>query len=402
MHILISLMYYRPHYSGLTIYAERQARALAARGHKVTVLTSRFDPSLPAFEQVDGVTVIRPWVLMRLSKGVIMPGMPIWAWRLARQADVVNAHVPQPDAALVALAGRVLRKPVVLTYHCDLRMPDGLVHFLANQLSHLTNHFSAALADRIVTNTRDYAERSPFLRRYIKKVHAIPPPIELAPVKETDLAEFRARHRILPDQRVIGMAARLATEKGVEYLVQALPRVLERHPTARVLFAGQHEGVLGEEAYAQKLAPQIERLGEHWTFLGVLPPVEWSAFFHAAEVTVLPSINSTESFGMVQVESMTCGTPVVASDLPGVRQPVGMTGMGQIVPPQDPASLAQALIQILDQPGRFQGDRNAVARSYAPDAIAAEYEALYTGLIEKNPAPHHSRAPASRERIGPD
>jgi glycosyltransferase involved in cell wall biosynthesis len=105
---------------------------------------------------------------------------------------------------------------------------------------------------------------------------------------------------------------------------------------------------------------------------------------------------------MVQVESMTCGTPVVASDLPGVRQPVGMTGMGLIVPPQDPASLAQALIQILDQPGRFQGDRNAVARSFAPDAIATEYEALYTGLIEKNPAPHHSRAPASRERIGPD
>src|SRR3990170_4409896 len=101
MRILISLMYYRPHYSGLTIYTERQARALAARGHQVTVLTSRFDPAPPAFEQVDGVTVIRPWVLMRLSKGVIMPGMPLWAWRLVRQADVVNAHVPQPDAALI-------------------------------------------------------------------------------------------------------------------------------------------------------------------------------------------------------------------------------------------------------------------------------------------------------------
>jgi len=402
MHILISLMYYRPHYSGLTIYTERQARALAARGHRVTVVTSRFDPRLPAREQVDGVTIIRPWVLMRLSKGVIMPGMPLWAWRLVRQADVVNAHVPQPDAALIALIGRLLRKPVVLTYHCDLRMPPGLVHYLANQLSHLTNHISAALADRIVTNTRDYAEQSPFLRRYIGKVHAIPPPIELAPVWEPDLAEFRARHGIRPGQRIIGMAARLATEKGVEYLVQALPKVLERHPTARVLFAGQQEGVLGEEVYAQKLAPQIEQLGDHWSFLGVLPPVEWSAFFHEAEVTVLPSINSTESFGMVQVESMTCGTPVVASDLPGVRQPVRMTGMGLTVPPQDPDSLAQALIQVLDDPDRFQGDRAAIARKFAPDAIAAEYEALFEGLVEKEAAPRAARSPASKERIGPD
>jgi glycosyltransferase involved in cell wall biosynthesis len=169
-----------------------------------------------------------------------------------------------------------------------------------------------------------------------------------------------------------------------------------------VLFAGQHEGVLGEEAYAQKLAPQIERLGKHWSFLGVLPPQEWAAFFHVAEVTVLPSINSTESFGMVQVESMTCGTPVVASDLPGVRQPVRMTGMGLTVPPQDPESLAEALIQILDRPGRFQGDSRAIARKFAPDAIASDYEALYAGLLEKNSSPRLSSEPASKERIGPD
>jgi glycosyltransferase involved in cell wall biosynthesis len=402
MNILLSLMYYRPHYSGLTIYTERQARALAARGHQVTVLTSRFDPSLPAREQIDGVTIIRPWVLMRLSKGVIMPEIPLWAWRLVRQADVVNAHVPQPDAALIALVGRLLKKPVVLTYHCDLRMPNGLVHYLANQLSHLTNYISATLAERIVTNTRDYAEQSPFLRRYIDKVHPILPPIELVPVQETELAEFRARFGIRPGQRIIGMAARLATEKGVEYLVQALPKVLERHPEARVLFAGQHEGVLGEELYAQKLGPQIQQLGDHWTFLGVLPAVQWSAFFHVAEVTVLPSINSTESFGMVQVESMTCGTPVVASSLPGVRQPVRMTGMGLTVPPQDPDSLARALIEVLDQPDRFLGDSAAVARKFAPEAIAAEYEALYDSLVEREPVSRVTRRTVSKERIGPD
>ncbi len=79
MRILIALTYYRPHYSGLTIYTERLAKALAARGHQVTVLTSRFDPSYPEEELVDGVRVVRLPVMMRLSKGVIMPSMPFRA-----------------------------------------------------------------------------------------------------------------------------------------------------------------------------------------------------------------------------------------------------------------------------------------------------------------------------------
>ena len=94
MRILIALTYYRPHYSGLTIYAEREARALAARGHQVTILTSRYSPDLPSYEIQDGIEVIRPKVWFHLSKGVIMPSIPIWAWRLARKADVISASRP--------------------------------------------------------------------------------------------------------------------------------------------------------------------------------------------------------------------------------------------------------------------------------------------------------------------
>ncbi len=193
---------------------------------------------------------------------------------------------------------------------------------------------------------------------------------------------FAEKARILPGQRIIGMAARLATEKGVEYLAQALPLVLQKHPTARVLFVGQHQNVFGEEAYARRLAPVIEALGGHWTFLGNLPPVEWAAFFHECELTVLPSLNSTESFGMVQIESMLCGTPVVASSLPGVRQPVSMTGMGRIVPPGDAAALGQAIIEILDHPEDFRGDVSQIARRFAPDTIAGEYETVFEGLLQ--------------------
>lgn len=382
MRVFIALTYYRPHYSGLTIYVERLARALVERGHHVTVLTSRFSRQLPAHEYRDGVEVIRPGVLMQISKGVIMPSMPFWAARLIRQADVVNLHVPQFDAAYLAWIGRMLGKPVVLTYHCDLTMPRTFIHQLAQRVSVMVNHISVPPARIIVTNTLDYAQQSPFLKHYLQKLHVIQPPVELVPVTDADVADFKQRYGIQAGQKVIGMAARLATEKGVEYLIEALPAVVERHPEIRVLFVGQYKDVLGEELYAQRLAPLIQRLGSHWSFLGNLPPVEFAAFFRACHLTVLPSINGTESFGMVQVESMTSGTPVIATDLPGVRQPVRESGMGQIVPPQDAASLSNAIIQMLEYPNGYQGKGPELAHHYSPATVAGEYEALFNQLIQ--------------------
>ncbi len=382
MRVLIALTYYRPHYSGLTIYVERLARALAAQGNQVTILTSRYAPSLPAQEKLDGVEVLRLPVAMRISKGVIMPSMPFWALRLARQADMINLHVPQLDAALIGVLGRLLKKPIILTYHCDMQLPRGFIHSLANLASNIANHITAHAANLIVTNTQDYAENSPFLRRYLSKVRVIPPPILLAPTTENDLINFRNQANIQPGQRIIGMAARLASEKGVEYLVEAMPIILQKYPSARVLFVGQHQDVLGEEQYARRLAPLIQQLGEHWTFLGILEPTEFSAFLHTAEITVLPSINSTESFGMVQIESMISTTPVVASDLPGVRQPVGENGFGCIVPPRDPIALGNAIITILDHPQDFRGDAEQIAQRYSPIQIARQYEALFHELLQ--------------------
>jgi glycosyltransferase involved in cell wall biosynthesis len=306
--------------------------------------------------------------------------------------------VPQLDAAPLALLARLTGKPAVLTYHCDLQLPPGLVHTLANQVSHLANHISARSSAVIVTNTLDYAQSSPFLRRYLSKVRLIFPPVELEAVSQGDVEAFRRKAGIQEGQRVIGMAARLASEKGVEYLVQALPVVLEKHPEARVIFVGQYQDVFGEQEYAQRLAPPIRELGGHWTFMGILPPREFAAFFHAAEVTVLPSINSTESFGMVQVESMSCGTPVVTSDIPGVRQPVLLTGMGKIVPPRDTAALAQALIDILDRPEQYQSDSQLIAERLSPQAVAAEYEALFAELL---PEPLPNR-PGHEKIAGPE
>jgi glycosyltransferase involved in cell wall biosynthesis len=151
---------------------------------------------------------------------------------------------------------------------------------------------------------------------------------------------------------------------------------------ARVLHVGQYQNVLGEEEYAAKLRPMIDALGKHWMFLGILPEAELSAFYRLCDVTVLPSTNSTESFGIVQVESMASGTPVVASNLPGVREPVRITGMGCVVTPADAHALAEGINQVLNYPERFDGDANGVIKRFSSQHIALEYEQLFQELLK--------------------
>ncbi len=378
MRILCALTYYRPYISGLTIYVQRLATALARRGHAVTVLTSQYDPSLPLTEWMDGVRVVRAPVAARVSKGVIMPTFGWLATSLALQHDAMSLHLPQFDAPGLALRGRLLRQPVVLTYHSDLQLPFSMLNTVANRVVDVANLAAGALATRIVAYTQDFADHSPYLRRFREKIVVIPPPVEVAEATPDEIAAFRERWNLRGP--VIGMAARLAAEKGVEVLLKALPRILAVYPEARVLFAGPHENVLGEEAYARRLAPEFARFSRHWTFLGTLGPREMAAFFPNLDVIVVPSLNSTETFGLVQVEAMLCGTPSIASALPGVRQPVHQTGMGEVVPVGDSEALAAAILRVIELRERYVRPRAEIAAKFSTERTAAAYEQLFEAL----------------------
>jgi glycosyltransferase involved in cell wall biosynthesis len=180
---------------------------------------------------------------------------------------------------------------------------------------------------------------------------------------------------------IIGMAARLATEKGVEILVDALEIVQKTHPQARVLFAGPYKNVLGEEAYAAKLKPRFEKLGSSWTFTGSLKGAELSAFFATCDMHILPSLNSTESFGLVQVEAMLCGTPSICSNLPGVRTSVQTTGMGRVVPIGDSAALATAIIDVFEKRENYVKPRDTIEKHYSTVRTVQAYEKLYFELV---------------------
>jgi glycosyltransferase involved in cell wall biosynthesis len=235
-----------------------------------------------------------------------------------------------------------------------------------------------------VTYTQDYADNSPYLSRYASKLTPILPPVELPTPTPKAVSAFTEKYRTKERGPVIGMAARFAAEKGVEVLLDALPIILKKYPKAQVLFAGIYQNVIGEQIYSARLLPRIREfeIEGHWTFLGNLDPDQMAAYYPNLDVLTVPSLNSTEAFGLVQIEAMLNGVPCVPSALPGVRQPVTMHGMGRISQIGDPVSLAESILEVLSEPQKFKGDIESIKKLYDPDSIAQEYEKLFERLMK--------------------
>ena len=373
MRILFLTTYYHPHSSGITACLRRVARGLAQRGHTVTVLTSRHDPQLPDEETLEGVRVKRLPVLFRVSKGPVMPAFLTALLPQLAAHDVVHVYLPFFEAAFAALANRG-RRPFILTNNADLYLPAGFTNRLAGAVVNLMQRFAARRADWLCSYTWDYARHSYLFSRFLAKTLVIHPPILMDPVTAESAAAFRQRHGL--EGPIIGFAGRFSQEKGIDVLLDAFINVRKEHPQARLVFTGEYRNVVGEDYY-ERLQSRLAQFGNSVVLLGYQTEAELAGFFTACDVLALPSINSMESFGLVQVEAMLCGTPVVVSDLPGCRQAVQLTGMGRVVPPGDSAALAAALLEILANPSGFARPRAEIGRIFDFERTLDLHEELY-------------------------
>ena len=381
MRVLITSTYFHPYSSGLSVYALRLARGLAELGHEVCVLTSQYDPKLAPEETLAGFRVVRVKVGTKLSKGVLMPGFHTQAKKWIAWADVVNVHMPQFESVVIARLAKRAKKPLVVTYHCDLVMSGGWFSRLAGWVTTQLGKWTLKQAQVIVQNTLDYAENSAVLKPYLEKVVEVPTPVDsLDPVPE-EAKSFRLRFGLMESDKVLGLAGRVASEKGYEYLAQALPLVWQKYPSARVVHAGSWKGVIGEEAYLAKVEQMIQPFGDKWKSLGFLSDEDFMRFFAACDLLVFSSLNATESFGIVQIEALSQGTPVVASDLPGVRQPVLRTGIGRIVPVRDAESLAEGIISVLEEGPGARKVPEAYLGQFEQKKVAERYQEIYSSMV---------------------
>jgi glycosyltransferase involved in cell wall biosynthesis len=371
----MALDYYRPNVSGLSLYVERLAEGLTRRGHRVTVLTHRHRPELPREEQRDGIRIVRAPVVARFGKALLSPALVTAAARELENADVLHLHAPLVPAVPLAFVSVYRQVPIVVTYHCDLRPPPGIVQRFIETVARASQNFALDRAAAVVTYTEDYAKHTEALAERPERVTWVLPPVP-DPVPAALSAEaVRTRYGI-KGSPVILFLGRFAEEKGLPHLIDAFAAVRKRFPRAALVLAGEKDAVPGETV-GERLAPLLADPESGIVATGLVPPEKTAELFAVSDVLVLPSINSTESFGLCQVEAMLCGVPSVASNLPGVRQPVRLTGMGEIARIGDARDLARQLVRVLESPETYRRERRAIRQTFDLEATVSEYERIY-------------------------
>lgn len=371
LKILIALLYYVPHRTGLTLHVQRVAEELVRRGHEVTVLTARYRMDLPRDETVvNGVRVVRLWAPIRMSRGMIMPAYPWAAWGLIRQHDVVWVNVPLLETALIAFLAERLGKKIVATHHGDLILPRSPLNAVITWTMYRLYRYMARRAGRLIGYSHDYADVSYYLMPFRDKVSIIYPPVQIPEPQPEKVAALRDMWN--PNGGpIIGYAGRFVEEKRPDLLIRALDTINQKHPDTRVIFAGEYD--IPYESTWQRQQALVQQYRDQLVFLGLIDNMQDMANFYAAcDVLVLPS--GTECFGLVQVEAMLCGTPVVMTDIPGARVVVRETGMGRIVPPGDAAAIGRAVLEILADPAAYIKPRQEIERKFSFTETVDRYE----------------------------
>ncbi len=377
MNILMAIDYYRPNVSGLTLYVEHLSEGLVRRGHAVRVLADRHLPELPLESEENGVTVVRAPVALRVGKALVAPSIVTRALRELPRADVLHLHAPAVNAIPLAFLAATLRVPIVITYHCDLQPPPSRGQGFVKVVARASQHFALERADRVITYTEDYARHTRPLFDRLEKVGWILPPVTPPPPTGRSADEVRSRYGIRGGP-VILFLGRFAEEKGLPLLVTAFEAIRREYPQAVLLLAGAKE-VAGETVW-ERVKPLAEDPASGVLAPGIVPPDQIADLFAVSDVLVLPSINSTESFGLVQVEAMLSGVPVVASNLPGVRQPIRITGMGEIAPVGDAGALAERILAVVGARDRYRRPPAEIRAAFPLDGTLDGYEAVYRSV----------------------
>jgi len=346
-----------PYRAGTGNIAFEQAARLARRGHDVTIITATY-PGEP--QDPEGVRVVRLEPLLRMGNAPLLPSLLV-----AHGYDVVHLHQPFIFGAEMAAGAAWLRRmPLVSSFHNEL-VADGLRGVLFRAYSRTAVPLTLRASRVIAVLTPGQADSVPQLRaetrRHPDKLHIVP--------NAVDHERFHAG----PIDQSVRNELDIPAEATVAIACAALD---EAHRTKRIDVAisataeleGLHLIVVGDGPLRTGLERQARSLGigERVHFAG-FQDTELPAYYRAADVCILCS--ELESFGLVQVEAMSCGRPVIVSDLPGARD-VSVPGVtGWHVKPADPAALAAALTAF----GELTAERlNEMGRA-ARDHVLAKF-----------------------------
>ncbi|MBO4656241.1 MAG: glycosyltransferase [Bacteroidales bacterium] len=299
----------------------------------------------------------RVWLIPALSKKaatMLAPKMVGWLRRHASEYDLIDIHHPDPMAALALLLSG-FKGRVVLHWHSDIVSQKFFLFFYKPLQKWLIRR-----AERIIGTTPAYLGSSPFLKDVQNKCTAVPIGIDPVRFNEAMAQDLHNKHN---GSVLLLSVGRLVPYKGFPYLIESMSLLPDYF----------HLLLIGEGPMRPKLEADIARLGleSRVTMAGYADDAQLTASFGACDIFVLPSIYKTEAFGIVQLEAMSCGKPVVATRIPGSGTAwVNSDGVsGRNAEPENPSSLADAILAVYEN-----------RASYA-DGARKRYEECFTKEI---------------------
>lgn len=318
--------FYPPHPGGMETHLETLCRALG-KTMDVRALVAN-DARRDEDSIIDGVSVSRLAIGFHIAGAPVCVGM---ARKLRRSnADIVHVHVPNPAGVLAVLASGYKGK-LIVTWHSDVVRQRRLARIFAPIQRRFLGKCSA-----IIASSPNYVESSPDLACFRDKCHVVPFGIDADQFRRVDREAVKAIRDRYPGPLLLSVG-RLVYYKGFEYLVRAMREV---KATLLIVGEGPLRHSLEQETRAAGVADRVIFLG---AVSGITP------YYHACDAFVLPSVSRSEAFGIVQLEAMACGKPVVNTQLQSGVPFVSVDGAtGSTVEPRDSCEMARALNQLLD------------------------------------------------------
>lgn len=367
MKILQVGKFYHPSRGGIETLLRNLAEGLCRAGDEVTVVCSSDSPR-PAHDWHGGVRVVRAGTLGTLLSQPLSPALTARILRYARDADVVHVHTPNPLAEVSTLLVPA-HVPIVASWHSDIVRQSALMKVYGS----LSRAFLRRVSS-VVVATPHHIRYSDLLPEFAQKCRVIPYGLEL-PGPRAGIAPRTRSERFGEDY--ILFVGRLVGYKGVSVLVRALREL--PHATVVIVGDGPLRQVLQTQAQTDGVADRVH-------FLGSVDDATLSELYENCGLLVLPSVSRAEAFGLVLLEAMARGRPVVSTRLDSGVTLVNEDGVtGRVVTPNDPHALAQAIASLLGAPDdrKRMGER-ARARfveRFSRDALVRDMRALYAEVL---------------------
>ena len=369
-NILHVIKGYYPTLGGMETTARQMAEGAVCQGYKVSVLCCGDDN---VEEEINGVTVHRVKPFFNIGSAPLSFRY-VWAlWRLMKQSDIVHFHVPNPMGELAfCLSRRQGRVKTVCTYHLDPVRPKAFV-----RVYQLLLHRFLAQCEVICPTSPNYVLSSDILQKHKEKCRPVPSGVDISRFAHADPFVITKAEKLvarLKHPRVL-FCGRFSYYKGLHVLIKAMSKV----SNASLVLVGR-----GEKE--EELRRQVEtlKLWDNVVFLGHLPDDLYAAIYHTADVFVLPSIYRSEAFGLVGLEAMAAGLPLITTELGTGTSFYNVDGeTGYVVPPMDSDALAEALQKMLSNPEKLCEMKKAALQRVDPfdlSEMLQQYAAVYEGL----------------------